>query len=163
MSWSLCLLYVWGGSRRGCRCWMAAMLPSVCPRAAVATIVVYHHRYDFTWMNGTWNPIRCFGCFEKCQVNPIHYCPSLPWRVSRHPKAQRSEISTLPFHSHLAVQCSGRSPGSRWSSSATGFLNCVWLSTCVQMYLTISITGTSNAHLCEMKILNSSKHAYTYT
>ena len=65
VSWSLCLwarhfthlascecvwlLYVWDGGWRGCRCWMAATLPSVCPRAAVA-IVVYHHWYDCVWM-----------------------------------------------------------------------------------------------------------------
>ena len=35
-----------GGGRSGRRCWLAATLLSVCPRAAVATVVTYHHRYD---------------------------------------------------------------------------------------------------------------------
>ena len=47
------LLYVWGGGRRGRRRWMAAMLPLVCPRAPVATILVDHHQYDCVWINGT--------------------------------------------------------------------------------------------------------------
>ena len=47
------LLYVWGGGRRH---WMAATLPSVCPRAAVATIVVYHHQYDCV---NEWNLEPC--------------------------------------------------------------------------------------------------------
>ena len=34
-----------GGGRRGRRRSMAATLPSVCPRAAVATDVAYHHLY----------------------------------------------------------------------------------------------------------------------
>ena len=25
------------------------------------------------WMNGTWNPVRCFGWLEKCHTNPIHH------------------------------------------------------------------------------------------
>ena len=69
----LWLLYVWGGGRKGRRRWMAATLPSVCPRAAVATIVVYHHQYDWVWMNGTWNPVRRFGWLEKVpyKSNPL--------------------------------------------------------------------------------------------
>ena len=85
VSWSLCpwarhfthlalcecvwLLYVWGGWR-ACRRWTAATLPSVCPRAAVATLVVYH-QYDCVWMNGTWNSVRRFGWLEKRHTNPI--------------------------------------------------------------------------------------------
>uniref|UniRef100_H3BWP1 Endonuclease/exonuclease/phosphatase domain-containing protein n=1 Tax=Tetraodon nigroviridis TaxID=99883 RepID=H3BWP1_TETNG len=41
---------------------------------------------------------------------------------------------TLLFDSHLTVQCSSRSPGSPWSSSAMRFLNCLWLSACARMY-----------------------------
>jgi len=34
---------------------LAATLPSVCPRAAVATDVAYHHRYDCVCMTtGRW-------------------------------------------------------------------------------------------------------------
>ena len=52
---------------------MAATLPSVCPRAAVATIIVYHHQYDCVRITGTWNPVRRFECLEKAphKSNPL--------------------------------------------------------------------------------------------
>ena len=40
-----------GGGRRGRGVWLAATLLSVCPRAAVATEVAYHHQFDCVWMN----------------------------------------------------------------------------------------------------------------
>ena len=45
----MCMNVNVGGGRRGRRCSMAATLPSVCPRAAVATDVAYHHLYVWVW------------------------------------------------------------------------------------------------------------------
>ena len=61
---SVWLTAVWGGGgQRGCRCRMAATLPSVCPRAT--TIEVYYHQYDCVWMNGIWNPVRALWVYWK--------------------------------------------------------------------------------------------------
>ena len=66
-----CMFVVVVGVAVGAEC--AATLPSVRPRAAVATIVVYHHQYGCVWTNGTWKPARCFEYLEKRYTNPIHY------------------------------------------------------------------------------------------
>ena len=63
-------LYVWGGEPVG-----AEWQPHFCQSApaVAAAVEVYHHQYDWVWMNGTWNPVRHFGWLEKCHTNPIHY------------------------------------------------------------------------------------------
>ena len=53
-------------------------------------------------------------------------CPSLPWTVSWHPKAQRSE--KVPRLLTATSQCSAATGHleALWSSSAIRFLNCLW-------------------------------------
>lgn len=49
--------------------WLAATLPSVCLRAAIATHVVYYHQCE--WIKGS--VISSVGALKSHNINPIHY------------------------------------------------------------------------------------------
>jgi len=72
--------FVWmwmnfGGGRRGRRRRLAATLPSICPRAAVATDAAYHHWYDCVCMNtGLWTVKRLRVSWEALyKINDYYY------------------------------------------------------------------------------------------
>ena len=64
-----CLVVVGGAIWRE----MAATLLSVCPRAAVATNVAYHHRLECVWMK-----MVCSACRLKVKNLHLHKSPSIP-------------------------------------------------------------------------------------